>query len=200
MSPRTFASLSLVVLLACDKGYTDDSRRFADPVDDSQSYPTVVHEPTAFGVLDTPIVDPEKGTEFPAGTACETCHGPTPEIVADEEITVAPDHDFHDNIELEHGQLTCYQCHDPRNRTQLHLADGSAVPFVEVMRLCAQCHGPQYRDYSHQAHGGMSGSWDVRQGPRIRNNCVDCHTPHSPAIKQVIPTLPPRDRHLRGEE
>jgi formate-dependent nitrite reductase cytochrome c552 subunit len=62
------------------------------------------------------------------------------------------------------------------------------------MQLCAQCHGPQYRDYRHGAHGGMAGHWDLAKGGRVRNNCIDCHDPHSPKYPTVRPAGGPLDR------
>jgi Zn finger protein HypA/HybF involved in hydrogenase expression len=176
---------------ACNHGYSDQSRQFAEPVQATRDYPTVIHEPTNFGVLDTPLVSDANERDIPAGTACETCHGVNP----DPTWKATPGEEFHTNITLEHGTLTCNQCHDS-DRTKLHLADGRQLEFTDVMQLCSQCHGPQARDYAHGAHGGMNGFWDSHAGPRLRNNCVDCHVPHAPAFPQVMPVLPPRDRYL----
>lgn len=178
-----------LLLSACDVAYTDPTREFADPFDTSRTYPTEIDEPPRVAVWDAPLT--ADGPELAMRPACVTCHGQTP----DESWKPAPGENFHTSIELEHGTLVCNQCHD-RDRTVLHLADGTPVPFNDVIRLCAQCHGPQWRDYQHGAHGGMNGYWDTHQGPRTRNNCVDCHTPHDPAFKKVMPVFPPRDRHL----
>lgn len=196
MTRHPASPLLLLLLMGCGvRGYADPTREFAPPVDESSPFPTAIHEPTAFGVLDTPIIVDAGDREVPAGTACVTCHGPVP----DPAFAEHPGVDFHTAVEIDHGNLTCNQCHS-EDRSILHLADGAKVPFVEVLRLCAQCHGPQYRDFLHGAHGGMNGYWDLRQGPRIRNNCVDCHTPHSPSIKQVIPALPANDRDPGRQE
>jgi hypothetical protein len=69
------------------------------------------------------------------------------------------------------------------------------LPFSAVTQLCGQCHGPQKRDYDHGAHGGMTGYWDRSLGPRKRNPCTACHSPHSPAYPQVWPAPGPRDRN-----
>jgi formate-dependent nitrite reductase cytochrome c552 subunit len=84
-------------------------------------------------------------------------------------------------------------CHNAENYDSLRRADGQEVSFGRVMDLCAQCHGPQFRDYTHGAHGGMNGHWDLRSGPRTRNNCIDCHDPHAPAYPKVMPVFPPKD-------
>ena len=180
----------LIALVSCQGGDIDESRRFAAPIETVRQHPTVIHQPSAVGILDTPIVA-DNGRDIPAGTACETCHGPVPDP---ELFAPSPAGEpYHTKIELEHGPLSCDHCHD-QDRTQLHLADGEQLPFSQVMRLCAQCHGPMYRDYEHGAHGGMNGYWDTRQGGRVRNNCVDCHASHGPAYPVVSPVFPPRDR------
>jgi hypothetical protein len=187
------AAVALLCLVGCDYSqYADPSRRLAAPPASDRVFPTVVHEPTSFGVLDAPLVlNAER--DIPAGTACETCHDEKPDPSWDPER----DELFHTNVETTHGNLSCNQCHD-QDRRVLHLADGSPVPFLEVIRLCGQCHGTQYRDFTHGAHGGMNGYWDTRQGARLRNNCVDCHTPHAPAFGTRLPVFPPRDRYLLG--
>jgi hypothetical protein len=105
---------------------------------------------------------------------------------------------FHQGLELEHGILRCGACHSERAPTRLHLADGRQLERSQAMELCRQCHGPQYRDYEHGAHGGMVGHWDLSRGPRTRNHCIDCHDPHAPQIREVIPAPPPRDRFFGG--
>jgi predicted CXXCH cytochrome family protein len=86
-------------------------------------------------------------------------------------------------------------CHNPAdNYATLRLADGTALAFSESMQLCAQCHGPQYRDYQRGSHGGMTGYWDLRRGPRVRNHCQHCHDPHAPQFPKVLPVAEPRDR------
>jgi hypothetical protein len=101
---------------------------------------------------------------------------------------------FHQGLALQHGTLRCAACHTEGAPTRLHLADGRNLERSQAMELCRQCHGPQYRDYEHGAHGGMAGHWDLSRGPRTRNHCIDCHDPHAPQIREVIPAPPPRDR------
>ncbi len=97
---------------------------------------------------------------------------------------------------MRHGGLTCLSCHGGDEYDALRLADGTAVPFAEVMTLCRQCHGPQARDYAHGTHGGMAGYWDRAKGLRTRNNCVVCHDAHAPAYPGVHPAPGPADRFL----
>ncbi|MFN7144161.1 MAG: hypothetical protein ACK4YP_10315 [Myxococcota bacterium] len=179
--------MMLLLLLACDPGFADPSRELGPAVPDGPRNPTEIHRPTTLGVVDTPVADVH-GT--PVGVACVTCHGLDP-ATAWASRDGAP---FHTGVDLDHGALTCASCHDPEDRTQLRLADGTNLDVVDAQTLCAQCHGPQFRDYTNGSHGGMTGYWDTRRGPRERNDCVDCHAPHAPAYAKVLPVFPPQDR------
>lgn len=181
----------LALLGACSHGFADPERATATPVPDGPRYAEVVVAPTTLGVVDTSRADVH-GT--PIGVGCATCHGPDPET----SWAAEAGEPFHTKIELVHGTNTCDHCHDPVDRTKLRLADGTAIEFGASIELCAQCHGKQYTNYRHGAHGGMAGYWDLRQGPRTRNHCAVCHAPHAPAIPQVSPVLPPRDRYLEA--
>jgi hypothetical protein len=161
------------------------------PRQEQPLYPVHVRQPATLGVLDT---SQESATGTPMGIACVTCHGAGVRAPLVERSAAAV---FHVGVTLDHADLPCAACHDPLDRTRLRLADGSRIEFAEVMRLCGQCHGPQQRDYDHGAHGGMRGYWDLSRGPRERNSCVVCHSPHQPAYPQVIPAPPPRDRFLK---
>ena len=112
-------------------------------------------------------------------------------------LWIGPAFSLRYELELRHGELSCASCHD-EDRRYLHLADGERLEFDETMRLCAQCHGVQHRDYQRGSHGGMSGHWDLRQGPRLRNHCVDCHAAHDPSIKPV--TAAPRTSDRGGDD
>ena len=142
------------------------------------------------------VVTPLKGKRGEAVTlSCNTCHATRPPNVANRR-SVDMD-EFHQGIQMKHGDQSCLSCHDARNYDRLHLADGQSLAFVDTMKLCAQCHGPQFRDYKHGAHGGMTGFWDTTKGSRQRNHCVDCHDPHSPAYPMVMPAPGPRDRQMK---
>ncbi|APZ93881.1 Doubled CXXCH motif (Paired_CXXCH_1) [Fuerstiella marisgermanici] len=99
-------------------------------------------------------------------------------------------------MKFDHGKISCLSCHNAEDYDALKLADGSRIEFSDVMTLCGQCHGPQMRDYEHNVHGGMTGHWNLAWGPREKNNCVDCHNPHSPQFPKMQPTFKPRDRFL----
>jgi hypothetical protein len=127
--------------------------------------------------------------------ACATCHElrDGPHALPASAAELGPPHD---GLRFEHGDLPCASCHHPERYDQVRLADGTALPLTEAMRLCSQCHGPQARDFARGAHGGMRGYWDLSRGPRERNGCVDCHDAHAPAFPVFTPAPPPRDRFL----
>jgi hypothetical protein len=105
----------------------------------------------------------------------------------------------------------CLDCHDARNRDQLHLSNGDLVPFTESYRLCGQCHGDKLRDWRAGVHGKRIGNWN---GLKTYFLCVNCHNPHAPLFKGekeavvdgrrvVMPTLEkikPEPRPRRPEE
>ena len=126
--------------------------------------------------------------------ACSTCH--TTRQPNHENKAVKDLDEFHGGMAFSHGTVSCLSCHNPNDYDSLKLADGSRVEFTDVMTLCGQCHGPQLRDFEHGAHGGMNGHWDLARGPQVKNNCVDCHNPHSPQFPKMRPTFKARDRFL----
>ncbi len=128
----------------------------------------------------------------PATVACSTCHTTTKPNI--ETHSSAELDEFHQGLKFAHGNLACLSCHNARNYDTLQLATGKPVEFANVMTLCGQCHGTAMRDYERGSHGGMNGYWDLTKGPRTRNNCVNCHDPHSPKYPQARPVFPPRDR------
>lgn len=192
---RVFRIAAVLAWLGCAGEPLSEDRRFGPnrPGPDAAAHPVAIHVPDGLGRLRAtlPMAAPGAGREVVV--ACKTCHGGAAAIAT--RAQTGNDR-FHTNVELAHGTLECLACHDARDRDRLHLADGRPIAFDEVVTLCAQCHGPQYRDYTRGSHGGMNGYWDLRRGPRTRNSCVDCHAPHTPAYRAVIPVFPPRDRYL----
>lgn len=126
--------------------------------------------------------------------ACSTCHTTRPPNYQNK--TVKSLDEFHSGMASSHGAVSCLSCHNPNDYDSLQLADGSRVDFTEVMTLCGQCHGPQMKDYDHGVHGGLNGYWDLTRGPQQKNNCVDCHNPHTPQFPRMQPTFKPKDRFL----
>lgn len=134
----------------------------------------------------------------PVMASCSSCH--TTRVPNRDNRSGADLNEFHQELVFQHGNLSCLSCHNPGDYDTLRLAEGSKVEYPEVMTLCAQCHGTQYRDYQHGAHGGMIGHWDLRKGGRYRNNCIDCHDPHSPAYQGVLPAPHSNDRFFSPRE
>lgn len=126
-----------------------------------------------------------------AGISCATCHGGTDPLAKREGAKSSG----HENIELQHADLRCESCHAKDAPARLHTSSGDAFPLADSMRLCSQCHGPIRKAYDHGAHGGMRGYWDLQRGPRVRNDCITCHSPHHPAYPKVTPAPGPRERH-----
>jgi hypothetical protein len=155
----------------------------------SALHPVTVRQPAGPPRVQTGAVNHD-GT--PATIACSTCHAvrpPNPANAASGDLDL-----FHQGLHVAHGANTCLSCHDAGDYDSLHLANGTRLPFTEVMQLCGQCHGPQLRDWNHGVHGGMSGHWDLTRGGRTRLGCTDCHDPHAPTYQGAIPMPPPRDR------
>jgi hypothetical protein len=181
----------LIVVGGCSRVATD---HHAPPPDTKPTTVTAAHHPVHIRTpKGPPVVD--SGLRDQAGKAitvsCQHCHTTRPH---DRESSATADLDqFHQGLRFNHGRQACVACHNPLDGYgSLHLADGKAVDFADVMTLCAQCHGPQYRDYQHGSHGGMNGYWDLSRGPRQRNNCIDCHDPHAPQFPRVQPAPGPQ--------
>lgn len=154
-------------------------------------YPVTIRKPSGPPRVLTGLNDPHG---VPITVACSTCHASREANF--ENKTAADLDEFHGSLAFAHGNISCLSCHNSDDYDALKLADGSRVEFTDVMTLCAQCHGPQMRDYEHGVHGGFNGYWDLARGPREKNNCVDCHNPHSPRFPRMQPTFKPRDRFL----
>lgn len=116
---------------------------------------------------------------------CSTCHASMKVNRTRRELT-----EMHTDIVLQHGfaELWCLDCHNADNRDVLHLASGELVPFDESYRLCGQCHGEKYRDWRVGVHGRRTGSWN---GHKKYLLCVNCHNPHQPRFKPLVPKPAP---------
>lgn len=154
-------------------------------------FPIVIRKPSGPPRVETAVKDAH-GTIVTV--ACATCHATRPPN--HENRSVKELDEFHSRMAFSHGTISCLSCHNPNDYDSLKLADGRRVEFTDVMTLCGQCHGPQMKDYEHGAHGGMNGYWDLTRGPQVKNNCVDCHNPHSPQFPKMRPMFKPRDRFL----
>jgi hypothetical protein len=165
------------------------------PAGKAMWHDVTVSKPSGPPAFHTGVKD---ATGNPVTMACAACHKTTePNPNA---RLATPMVFFHKDLKANHGNLACVACHNPADGyATLRLADGTPLPYTEVMQLCAQCHGPQYRDYAHGAHGGMTGHWDLSKGGRTRANCVDCHNPHAPKYPTVQPARGPNDRGVPKE-
>ncbi|WP_144998434.1 cytochrome c3 family protein [Polystyrenella longa] len=172
---------------------TDDHTDVPDKADSAEPmlFPIEIRQPSGPPVIDLGLVD-DNGN--PVTATCGTCHTkrkPNPETKSASELK-----EFHGNLKMAHGNLNCLSCHNAENYDSLKLANGAKVEFKNVMKLCGQCHGPQMKDYENDVHGGMNGFWDRTRGPQKKNNCIDCHHPHTPQFPHMVPTFKPKDRFL----
>lgn len=167
-------------------GEASAGRLFPVTAGSSGRHPVRIRQPVKVPRVDTGLRDVQGE---PVTTACASCHATSRPRAATH--SAAELDEFHQGLTYAHGQLTCLSCHHAGNYDRLRLADGRELEFPDTLQLCAQCHGPQYRDYRQGSHGGMTGYWDLRRGPRERNHCVDCHDPHAPAFPLVRPVFAP---------
>jgi len=194
---RTVKVLVLLGLGGCEltaqpgDDFVDPGRAWAPPDDPTaEHHPVDIHTTAAPGGL---VSDERSSTGEPLVVPCAICH--SPETGTSLASIIGPEARAHADVDMDHGDLTCGSCHS-QGTESLHLADGQDLGWKQTMDLCSQCHGNQRRDYDHGSHGGMTGYWNLKQGPRSRNECVDCHAPHSPQMTPVLPVLTPRDRFL----
>jgi formate-dependent nitrite reductase cytochrome c552 subunit len=152
-------------------------------------FPVVINRPQGTRMVATSLTNFQGQTVM---VSCGSCHATTKPNI---ENRHSEDLDqFHQGLQMNHGNLNCLSCHNSADYDNLRLADSRSLDFSDSMTLCSQCHGPQRRDYDMGLHGGMNGHWDLTKGGRTRNTCVNCHDPHSPAFPLVMPVLPPHDR------
>jgi hypothetical protein len=109
----------------------------------------------------------------------------------------------HADIVMGHGRHgrnnNCFNCHNEANLELLQTRDGRQVKFADSSQLCGSCHGPTYEDWEAGAHGRISGYMIRSLGPSKRQNCVNCHNPHSPAFPSRRPAPGPHLLHARAE-
>jgi len=126
---------------------------------------------------------------------CTDCHGEM-EVNYDRRELV----EMHDDIQLNHGpeDRWCFDCHNPEDRDNLRLANGTLISFEESYRLCGQCHGTIFRDWREGIHGRREGFWS---GAKSYQLCAHCHNPHAPKFAAIEPLPPPvRPQFLRAEK
>jgi Doubled CXXCH motif (Paired_CXXCH_1) len=193
--PRQTADVSEAHITSNPSGTGSLASTDQQPSTDSKArHSVIIRKPTGPPTVRLTSTDPLQRS---AEVACSTCHSVRPPN--HDNRTSATLDEFHQGLEFAHGQLACYACHNPSNAETLRLADGSDVEYAEVMTLCSQCHSKQAESFAHGAHGGMNGYWDLSRGMQTKNNCIDCHDPHSPKFPQMIVTFKPKDRFNSAE-
>ncbi len=195
--PSKITVTAIVLLLAAGIGYAVYYYSNAEPKEQKMEvwdgskpkHPVYINTPDGVPMVDSGKRTPD-GKIIPV--RCNTCHETkAPNIATNSGSQLK---EFHRDMKYKHASLSCVSCHNKDNYETLHLANGEAVEFTQVIKLCAQCHGPQYRDYKNGSHGGMTGYWDLTRGPRHRNVCTDCHSPHVPKFPKVRPVFKPKVR------
>ena len=159
------------------------------PIQEGALHSVTVVRPGNTGRLST---EGQEISGSPVGIDCSVCHEAGSNTPFSVRAGVTGN--YHVEVNLQHGELGCGSCHVIDHPSLLHSAEGHSFPIIDSMRLCSQCHNSQRRSYDHGAHGGMRGYWDLHQGPRVRNDCIVCHSAHSPAYPLVTPVPAPRDR------
>jgi hypothetical protein len=153
------------------------SARGSHGPDTTRSYPSRSLPPEPAPVLLPP---PPMAPEY---WPCSDCHeGETPNR------KVREFEDEHDELELRHGKLWCFDCHDANEKDMLHLTDGKVLEIGESWRLCTQCHGLKLAAWRAGVHGRRTGHW---WGSKEYRSCVECHDPHAPLFKPLEPLPPP---------
>ncbi|MGA2446626.1 MAG: cytochrome c3 family protein [Opitutaceae bacterium] len=131
---------------------------------------------------------------------CYACHerGKPPPLRFDEHQNLLIPRE-HSDIVMGHGEHgrnnNCFNCHNETNLELLQTRDGRVLKFQDSPQLCGSCHGPTYEDWEAGAHGRISGYWDRELGPIKRQDCVNCHNPHSPTFQGRKPAPGPHFLH-----
>jgi hypothetical protein len=115
---------------------------------------------------------------------CSECHEDEPTNREPRELE-----DEHDTLELAHGDLWCFSCHDVDERDRLRLADDTRIQLEDSWQLCTQCHGEKLPDWRAGVHGKRTGHW---RGTKEYRTCVACHNAHAPPFQSIEPMPPPR--------
>ena len=104
----------------------------------------------------------------------------------------------HRNIRLNHGlNVNCLNCHHQNDRNSYAAYGNDKIPSEDSYRVCMKCHGPIFRDWEAGIHGRVNGYWAVELGPQKKLDCTQCHDPHSPAFKPLIPMPKPEASRIK---
>ena len=143
----------------------------------SRAYPSrpLPHEPEAT-LLPPPPIDDEY-------LPCDDCHEDEPTKLKVREL------EDHDEVELDHGDLWCLDCHGVENHEKLQISQKRLVDLTDSWRLCTRCHHEKLPDWRAGVHGKRTGQW---HGDKEYQTCVGCHRPHSPSTGPLEPKPRPR--------
>jgi len=98
----------------------------------------------------------------------------------------------HRNIRLNHGlNVNCLNCHHQKDRNSYAAYGNDKIPSEDSYQVCMKCHGPIFRDWEAGIHGRVNGYWAAEMGPQKKLDCTQCHDPHSPAFKPLVPMPKP---------
>ncbi len=132
---------------------------------------------------DTLFFVPERTARL-EGFPCSNCHTqPLAKMASDDPAGKKA----HWQTRLDHADtetLDCTTCHSSNNIEYLQTNNRNKISFNHSQDVCRQCHSTQYKDWLGGAHGKNISAWVP---PRVANNCVDCHDPHSPGFKPRWP-------------
>lgn len=181
-----------VALLATAWVCVADPFGYVDPVTAPVAVPAWATDPT-------PVRQPTLRPETTIGVyrfRCNECHRLLPSPTeTDRPLTQ------HRQIQLQHGiNNRCFNCHLRTDRDAFADYRGGPIAYDQPQLLCAKCHGPVYRDWLHGVHGRTNGFWNERLGPRDRRKCIECHDPHAPAFRALVPAPGPRTLRMGEPE
>ncbi len=125
-------------------------------------------------------------------TKCQSCHAQ----VDESEFEVRKLVDMHTDIHLDHGNgaLWCFSCHNPKAGNTIHVEGKEPASFQYSAGLCSKCHASIYADWKKGVHSKITGYMTAN---REKKTCVDCHNPHHPKFKALVPDGMPDSREQR---
>ena len=187
--------ITFVVVIAAIGGWEAHSgqggveqtiRSAVQPLASGGRQPAGVQLTGAVVPVDTPYAEKvfwtETRTDKISRFKCSQCHND--ETVTETNAAATA----HGTIQLVHGsgekQLSCYTCHNRRERDFLNAETVEKLEMNHSYALCGQCHFRQKKDWAGGAHGKRVANW---AGDRVVKNCTACHNPHAPRFEKRWP-------------
>jgi predicted CXXCH cytochrome family protein len=117
----------------------------------------------------------EKGMAHKTSVSCQDCHGGHRPMKAENIPNCAMCHAGAPHYEVGN----CLSCHDPHMPLEIVLEG-------ELKDVCVSCHGSVGKDLvaAPSMHGQVSCNFCHADRHGFIPNCAQCHTPHSPEMKQ----------------